>query len=40
MPEVRQGTVDSLKQSISNGEYQLDPHEIADAILRGRQNQQ
>jgi flagellar biosynthesis anti-sigma factor FlgM len=39
MPEVRQGTVDSLKQSISNGQYQLDPHEIADAILRGRQNQ-
>jgi flagellar biosynthesis anti-sigma factor FlgM len=38
MPEVRQATVDSLKQSISNGQYQLDPHEIADAILRGRQN--
>jgi flagellar biosynthesis anti-sigma factor FlgM len=38
MPEVRQGTVDSLRQSISNGEYQLDPHEIADAILRGKQN--
>jgi flagellar biosynthesis anti-sigma factor FlgM len=38
MPEVRQATVDSLRQSISNGQYQLDPHEIADAILRGRQN--
>ena len=38
MPEVRQGTVDSLRQSINSGEYQLDPHEIADAILRGRQN--
>jgi flagellar biosynthesis anti-sigma factor FlgM len=38
MPEVRQGTVDSLRQSINNGEYQLDPDEIADAILRGRQN--
>jgi flagellar biosynthesis anti-sigma factor FlgM len=38
MPEVRQGTVDSLRQSINNGQYQLDPDEIADAILRGRQN--
>jgi flagellar biosynthesis anti-sigma factor FlgM len=38
LPEVRQGQVDSLRQSINNGQYHLDPHEIADAILRGRQN--
>jgi flagellar biosynthesis anti-sigma factor FlgM len=38
LPEVRQAQVDSLRQSINSGQYQLDPHEIADAILRGRQN--
>jgi len=38
MPEVRQGQVDSLKQSINKGQYKLDPHEIADAMLRNRQN--
>jgi flagellar biosynthesis anti-sigma factor FlgM len=32
-PEVRQSQVDSLRQSISNGDYQLDPGGIADAIL-------
>jgi flagellar biosynthesis anti-sigma factor FlgM len=32
-PEVRQGLIDRLKQSISGGQYQLDPHEIADAML-------
>jgi flagellar biosynthesis anti-sigma factor FlgM len=37
MPEVRQAQVDSLRQSVNSGQYQLDPHEIADAILRGRQ---
>jgi flagellar biosynthesis anti-sigma factor FlgM len=37
MPEVRQGTVDSLRQSISSGQYPLDPNEIADAILGGPQ---
>jgi len=36
MPEVRQGQVDSLKQSVNKGQYKLDPHEIADAILRNR----
>ncbi len=40
MPEVRQGQVDSLRQSINNGQYKLDPNQIADAILRGRQNSQ
>jgi flagellar biosynthesis anti-sigma factor FlgM len=32
-PEVRQGLVDSLKQSVSSGQYKLDPKAIADAIL-------
>lgn len=40
LPEVRQGQVDSLRQSVNNGQYKLDPNEIADAILRGRQNSQ
>jgi|SRR5580658_6442758 flagellar biosynthesis anti-sigma factor FlgM len=40
LPEVRQGAVDSLRQSINNGQYKLDPNSIADAILRGRQNSQ
>ena len=40
LPEVRQGAVDSLRQSISNGQYKLDPNSIADAILRGRQSSQ
>jgi flagellar biosynthesis anti-sigma factor FlgM len=35
MPEVRQAQVDSLRQSVSSGQYQLDPHAIADAILGG-----
>ena len=37
MPEVRQGQVDSLKQSINKGQYKLDPNQIADAMLRNRQ---
>lgn len=32
-PEIRQGLVDSLRQSVSNGQYNLDPSAIADAIL-------
>jgi flagellar biosynthesis anti-sigma factor FlgM len=32
-PEVRQGLVESLRQSIDRGEYKLDPSTIADAIL-------
>jgi len=32
-PEVRQSLVDSLRQSISSGQYKLDPSGIADAIL-------
>ena len=40
LPEVRQGAVASLRQSISNGQYKLDPSSIADAMLRGRQSSQ
>jgi flagellar biosynthesis anti-sigma factor FlgM len=38
LPEVRQGQVDSLRQAINNGQYHVDPQEIADAILSSRQN--
>jgi flagellar biosynthesis anti-sigma factor FlgM len=34
MPEVRQSQVDNLRESISSGQYNLDPHEIANAILK------
>jgi len=37
LPEVRQAQVDSLKQSVQKGQYKLDAHETADAILRNRQ---
>jgi flagellar biosynthesis anti-sigma factor FlgM len=40
LPEVRQGAVDGLRQSINNGQYRLDPSSIADAMLRGRQSSQ
>ena len=33
MPEVRQDKVDSLRQSVSSGQYQLDPYAIADAMV-------
>jgi flagellar biosynthesis anti-sigma factor FlgM len=33
-PEVRQDKVDALRQSIQNGQYQVDPEQIAQAILR------
>jgi flagellar biosynthesis anti-sigma factor FlgM len=32
-PEVRQDKVDSLTQSIQNGEYDLDPAKIASAMI-------
>jgi flagellar biosynthesis anti-sigma factor FlgM len=32
-PEVRQDKVDSLKQAVSSGQYQLDPSKIAGSIL-------
>jgi flagellar biosynthesis anti-sigma factor FlgM len=31
-PEIRQGTVDALRQSVSSGQYKLDAGNIADAI--------
>jgi flagellar biosynthesis anti-sigma factor FlgM len=31
-PEVRQGTVDALRQSVNSGQYQADAGRIADAI--------
>jgi negative regulator of flagellin synthesis FlgM len=33
MPEVRQDKVDSLRQSIAGGQYQVDPQSIASAML-------
>jgi negative regulator of flagellin synthesis FlgM len=32
-PQVRQGLVDSLKQSVSSGQYQLDPDKIAASMV-------
>jgi negative regulator of flagellin synthesis FlgM len=31
-PEIRQDKVDSIRQSVSNGQYQVDPTKIAAAI--------
>ena len=31
-PEVRQGTVDALRESVNSGQYQVDPTKIAAAI--------
>jgi anti-sigma28 factor (negative regulator of flagellin synthesis) len=31
-PEIRQGTVDALKQAVSTGQYEIDPAKIASAI--------
>jgi negative regulator of flagellin synthesis FlgM len=32
-PEIRQGLVDSLKQQVSSGQYELDPGQIAASII-------
>ena len=32
-PEVRQDKVDAIRQSISNGQYQVDPANIAAGII-------
>jgi negative regulator of flagellin synthesis FlgM len=32
-PEVRQDRVDSLKQAISDGTYELDPEKIASSMI-------
>jgi flagellar biosynthesis anti-sigma factor FlgM len=34
-PEVRQGTVDALRESVDSGQYQLNPTKIAAAISGG-----
>ena len=36
-PEVRQGTVDALRESVNSGQYQLDPARIAAAISNSGQ---
>jgi flagellar biosynthesis anti-sigma factor FlgM len=33
MPEVRQDRVNTLQQSVSDGEYEVDPESIAEAML-------
>jgi negative regulator of flagellin synthesis FlgM len=33
-PEVRQDKVDSLRQAIASGQYQLDPAAIASSMLK------
>lgn len=35
-PEVRQGTVDALRQSVKSGEYQADASKTADAIVNSK----
>jgi flagellar biosynthesis anti-sigma factor FlgM len=32
-PEVRQGTVDSLREAVNNGKYELDPSKIAASMV-------
>lgn len=32
-PEIRQDRVDSLKQAISSGQYELDPKKIASSMI-------
>lgn len=32
-PQIRQDQVDSLQQKVANGEYELDPSAVAEAIL-------
>jgi flagellar biosynthesis anti-sigma factor FlgM len=32
-PEVRQGTVDSLREAVNNGKYELDPNKIAASMV-------
>jgi flagellar biosynthesis anti-sigma factor FlgM len=34
-PQVRQGTVDALRETVNSGQYQLDPAKIAAAIISG-----
>ncbi len=34
-PQVRQGTVDALRETVNSGQYQLDATRIASAIISG-----
>ena len=36
-PEIRQDKVEALRQSIQNGDYRLEPDQIAQAILNQNQ---
>jgi negative regulator of flagellin synthesis FlgM len=33
-PDVRQDKVEALRQAVQNGEYKLDPAQIAEAMIR------
>jgi flagellar biosynthesis anti-sigma factor FlgM len=33
-PEIRQDKVEQIRQAINNGSYNLDPHAIADAMIK------
>jgi flagellar biosynthesis anti-sigma factor FlgM len=35
-PEVRQGTVDTLRQSVKSGEYHVDASKTADAMVNSK----
>jgi negative regulator of flagellin synthesis FlgM len=35
-PQIRQDRVDSLKQAVSNGQYELDPDKIASSMIDER----
>ena len=32
-PETRQGTIDSLREAVNNGTYELDPNKIAASMV-------
>jgi negative regulator of flagellin synthesis FlgM len=32
-PEIRQDTVDSLRQAVNSGQYELDPAKIAESMV-------
>jgi negative regulator of flagellin synthesis FlgM len=36
-PSIRQDKVEALRQSIQNGDYKIDPDQVAQAILRQNQ---
>lgn len=37
-PETRQDKIEALRQSISTGQYSVDPAQVADAILQENSN--